>query len=395
MSLKDDFVIVFRNVSHRQLRSWLTVLGVVIGIAAIVALVSVSSSLESSVKQQFEDFGSDKINVFAASGGDGPPGFDTGLNLDDLEAVERVRDYELVVGILIKNARVEFRGVSRNALISGFDSDKSVRVFEEFNLEFREGRPFETDSNKLVVGPRVADDFFGKRLFVGSKLEIQDEKFEVVGITESVGNPQDDSNIYMPLDVMRDLFDDKDSVSFIFGKVKKGTDIDNVAEKTITELRKSRSEESFEVVTPEQLLDQLGAVLAILQGVLVGIASISLLVGSIGIASSMYTSVIERVREIGIMKAVGATNGEIVSIFLIEAGLLGFAGGVIGIAFGLGIAYLIGFAAAQAGYTFLKISLDFQLIIFALLFATVVGAVSGYFPARGAAKLKPVDALRK
>ena len=395
MSFKDDLVIVFRNVSHRQLRSWLTVLGVVIGIAAIVALVSVSRSLESSVEQQFEEFGSDKINVFASSNGRGPPGLDASLNVDDLRAVERVKDYELVVGMLTRSAKVEFRNVAKNTFVSGFDADQSVRIFEEFNLEFREGRSFETESNKIVVGPRVAEDLFGKTLFVGNKLEIEGEQFEIVGITESLGNPQDDSNVYMPLEVMRDLFDDRESVSFIFAKVKPGTDIDKVAERTTAELRKSRSEESFEVVTPEQLLEQLGAVLAILQGVLVGIASISLIVGSVGIASSMYTSVLERVRDIGIMKAIGATNMEIVTIFLIEAGLIGFVGGVIGIMVGLGIAYLIGFAAAQAGFSILKISMDFQLIAFALAFATIVGAVSGYFPARHAAKLKPVDALRK
>ena len=395
MSLKDDFVIVFRNVSHRQLRSWLTVLGVVIGIAAIVALVSVSRSLESSVEQQFEEFGSDKINVFAASSGGGPPGFGAALNLDDLRAVERITDYELVIGLLARSARVEFRDVAQNALITGIEAGKSAQVFEEFNLGFRDGRPFGSDSNKIVVGPRVADEFFDRALFIGNKLEIEDEKFEIVGITESLGNPQDDSNIYMSLGVMRDLFDDRNGVSFIFAKVKSGTDIDRVAEKTTAELEKLRSGESFEVVTPEQLLDQLGAVLAILQGVLVGIASISLIVGSIGIASSMYTSVLERIREIGIMKAIGATNGEIITIFLIEAALLGAVGGVIGIIVGLGIGYLIGFAAAQAGYSILKISIDFQLMAFALGFATFVGAVSGYFPARSAAKLKPVDALRK
>ena len=395
MSFKDDLVIVFRNVSHRQLRSWLTVLGVVIGIAAIVALVSVSRSLESSVEQQFEEFGSDKINVFASSNGGGPPGLDASLNVDDLRAVERVKDYELVVGMLTRSAKIEFRNVAKNTFVSGFDADQSARIFEEFNLEFREGRSFEAKSNRIVVGPRVAEDLFGKTLFVGNKLEIEGAQFEIVGITESLGNPQDDSNVYMPLEVMRDLFDDRESVSFIFAKVKPGTDIDKVAERTTAELRKSRSEESFEVVTPEQLLEQLGAVLAILQGVLVGIASISLIVGSVGIASSMYTSVLERVRDIGIMKAIGATNVEIVTIFLIEASLIGFVGGVIGIMVGLGIAYLIGFAAAQAGFSILKISMDFQLIAFALAFATIVGAVSGYFPARSAANLKPVDALRK
>ncbi|MBI2663886.1 ABC transporter permease [Candidatus Woesearchaeota archaeon] len=394
MSLKDDVVIVLRNVSHRRLRSWLTVIGVVIGVAAIIALVSASRSLEASIQEQFEAFGSDKISIYAASSG-GPPGFDANLNVDDADAVRKVKDYGLVVEMLFKSAKVEFRGEPVNALISGFDSGIAVETFKEFNLDFREGGPFESDSNKVVIGSRVADDLFDSQLFVGSKLEINSEKFEVVGIVESVGNPQDDSNIYMPLEVMRDLFGDRTSVSFIVGKVKPGSDLNKVSARTAAELSRIRSEESFEVSTPEQLIEQLSIILGILQGVLAGIAAISLLVGSVGIANSMYTSVLERIRDIGIMKAVGATNAEIAMIFLIEAGLIGLVGGIIGIAFGIGIAYLIGFAAAQAGFGVLKIRIEPLLILFSLIFAVGVGAASGYFPARRASSLKPADALRK
>jgi len=395
MSFNDDLVIVLKNVSHRKLRSWLTILGVVIGVASVVALVSVSRSLESSIEQQFEDFGSDKINIFAASTGGGPPGFDANLNNDDLDAVKKVKDYELVVGMLSKSAKVEYSNDAKNTFVTGFESDQAVEVFEEFNLDFSDGRSFETDSNKIVIGPRVAEELFSRKLFVGNKVEVEDVKFEVVGIVESVGNPQDDSNIYMPLEAMRDLFDDQNSISFIFAKVKPGSDIDEVAKRTTAELKKLRSEESFQVVTPEQLLEQLGAILSILQGVLVGIAAISLIVGSIGIASSMYTSVLERIKDIGIMKAVGASNEEITLIFLMEAALVGFVGGVIGIIIGLGIAQLIGFGAAQAGFSLLKITIEPWLIVFALIFAVGVGTISGYFPARRAAKLNPVDALRK
>ena len=394
MSLKDDFGIAAGNISQRKLRSWLTILGIVIGVAAIIALVSTSRSLESSVQEQFEAFGTDKVNVFPASGGGGP-GFDGSLSEKDLDAVRKVSDYDFVTGMLFKSAKVEFGDESANVIGTGIDSSQSVQAFRELNFGFREGRPFESDSDRVVIGPRIADQLYEEKIFVGNKVKIRDRKFEVAGITESLGNPQDDSNFYMPLEVMRELFEDGETVSYILARVKPGSNISEAAEKTEDALKKIRSEESFSVVTPDQLLDQLGTIIAVLQGVLVGVAAISIIVGSVGIANSMYTSVLERVGDIGIMKSVGATNLEITRIFLIEAGMVGFIGGLIGSASGLGIAKLIELGAGLAGFSILRIRIEPGLLLFGLLFAVAVAAVSGYLPARKAAGLKPVDALRK
>lgn len=392
MSLQDDFFIVFRNVSHRKLRAWLTVLGVVIGVAAIVSLVTVSRSLEASIQGQFEEFGSDKITVLSKHA---ITSFSSNLNTKDVEAVEKVKALDFVAGTLYRSGKIKYRDEAQNSFFFAWPADMSEELFEEFGFEFSDGRAFTTDSNDVVIGPRVAKDMFERRIAVGSKVEIEGERFEVVGILEPVGNPEDDSNIYMPLAVMRDLFGDEESVSLIFAKVKPGTDLNEAAGKIHAELKRIRSEESFDVSTPEQLLEQLGTVLGIVQGVLAGIAAISFIVGAVGITSSVYTSVIERTKDIGIMKAVGATNNEIVLIFLIEAGLVGLVGGVIGIVLGFGIAQLISFAAAQAGFTFFKIVVEPWLMVLGMAFAVVVGMISGFFPARQAAGLKPVEALRK
>ncbi len=392
MSLKDDFFIVLRNISSRKLRSWLTVIGVVIGVAAIIALTSVSRSLELSIKQEFESFGSDKITIY---GKGGVPGYGTGLNRKDVDAVESAKGLDYAAPFLTKSAKVRFKDDTNNLFLFGMPSGISERLFEDMNLGFSEGASFESDSKKAVIGPRAAYDLFDNDLSVKSKVEIEGGKFEVAGILEPVGNPGDDSQVYLPLGVMRELFDDKDGVSFIWAKVSAGGDVDEAAEKIKESLKRVRSEESFTVVTPEQLLEQLGAVLGILQAVLVGIAGISIVVGSVGIASSMYTSVAERTRDIGVMKALGASSREITSIFLIEAGLVGMVGGVIGVFIGFGIAKVISFGAAKAGFTFLKIFVEPQFIAIGLAFAVIVGMASGFFPARQAARLKPVDALRK
>ena len=391
MSLQDEFRIVVRGLSHRKIRSWLTVLGVVIGIAAIVALISVSYSLEESIKEQFEMFGTDKINIFPGS----RFGFDSSFNEKDLRAVAEVREFEFVSGMLFKDGQVEFEDQRVNVVVSGIASDESSKIFEEINIGFREGAFFSSDSNKAVIGPRVADDLYEKEILLGNKIEILNRSFEVVGILNSLGNPQDDSNVYLPLRTMRDIFDDQESISYILAKVKPGNDVEAVAEKTRESLRRLRSEESFSVSTPDQLLDSFKDTLAIVQTVLVGVAAISILVGSVGIASSMYTSVLERVRDIGIMKAVGATKASIIRMFLMEAALVGFVGGVIGVFAGFGIAKLVEFAASQAGFTLLKIKMQPLLVIFGLVFAVAVGVVSGFFPANKASNLKPVDALKK
>ncbi|MAG15498.1 hypothetical protein CMO88_00385 [Candidatus Woesearchaeota archaeon] len=392
MSLKDDFVLVLRYISGRKLRSWLTILGVVIGVASIVALVSVSQSLQASVEEQFEAFGTDKVMIYASSD---VPGFGTGLNEDDVDIIDGIADFEYVSGILFKSCKIEYKDEIDNVYCMGFPSDKAKREFEEFGIDFDEGRAFETDSNKVVIGPRLAYDVFEKKISVKNKIEVEGEKFEVVGIVESLGNPEDDSNVYMPLEEMRDLFKDEEGISYITAKVKPGIDIEEAAEKVKKELKKVRSEESFDAVTADQLLEQMGAILDILQVMLVGIATISLVVGSVGIANSMYTSVLERVKDIGIMKAVGAPNHEIIAIFLIEASLIGFVGGIIGVAFGTLIAFFIGVSAEQAGFGILKVSIESWVMAFGLAFAVIIGMISGFMPARKAAKLKPVDALKK
>ncbi len=391
MSLYDSAVIVLRNASQRKLRSYLTILGIVIGVASIVALVTVSQSLEKSIQAAFEEFGTDKITVFPADGGFG---LSRGLETSDIDAVARARGVEWAEGYLMKSTRVEYRGESHVLFMQGWEADTAPERFDDFGMDLAEGQVFSSSGNRIVIGDRLAHDLFARDISIGTKLEIEGQDFEVVGILKSLGNPQDDSSIIMPLETMRDVFNDPTAVSFIAAQVQSGTDINDVAERIDRELSRERSEESYTVATAEQFLEQLSVVLGILQGVLVGIATISLIVGSVGIASSMYTSVIERTREVGIMKAVGATNKDITTLFLLEAGFIGLVGGIIGVGVGFLIAQGIGVAAEQSGFGILEISLDPSLVVFGLAFAIVVGMLSGYLPARQAANLKPVDALR-
>jgi len=392
--MNDYLQLVTQSLLHRKLRSWLTIVAIVIGIASVVALIAISQSLQNSIEEQFEVFGADKIFILPASVGVQFNRF-TGLTTEDFEAVERVSDLEEVIPWLSKTTTAEFKNdEQRINFLIGIPADKTDVLFDDFGIKTSQGRFFTQDSFQIVFGPLAAENLFDDEVRVKNRVKIEGKKFEVVGILEAVGNPEDDNNIYIPLAVMRDLFDDKDTVSFIQAKVRPGKDINDVAKKVIVQLKKVRDEEEFDVVTAEQLLAQLGAVLGIIQAVLVSIAAISLIVGGVGITNVMYTSVLERTREIGIMKSVGATNKFIMTLFVLEAGIMGFVGGVLGTVLGILIAQGVGAIAAAAGWDIFKVTISPLLVVFGLLFSTVVGMLSGALPARQASKLKVVDALR-
>jgi len=213
-----------------------------------------------------------------------------------------------------------------------------------------------------------------------------------------VGNPEDDQNVMITESAIREIYGVENDVSAIFAKTDKGFDPGKVGEDIEDKLRKSRGvkegKEDFSVQTPEEFLNALNNILAIVNFVLIGIAGISLLVGGIGITNTMYTAVLERTKDIGIMKAIGARNSHVGAIFLIESGMLGLAGGSIGIIIGVGISQGVAYMIRESlGLKIFHAFFPWYLIVGALLFSFVVGCIAGFLPARQASKLRPVEAL--
>ena len=200
--------------------------------------------------------------------------------------------------------------------------------------------------------------------------------------------------MYIPIDVARGLFNKTDFINAMVVKVKPGFTQDQVVADLEQKLERRLGEGNFDIFTPDQILRQLNTILGIVQAVLGGIAAIALLVGGIGIMNSMFTAVLERTREIGVMKAVGARNSDVLHIFLVESGLIGSMGGLVGIIVGFAIAKAVEYGARLAGFSLLSVRLDITLVIVALLFSFLIGMLSGALPAYRAARLKPVDALR-
>ena len=391
--IKDYFLMAVNNIRHRKLRSWLTVIGIIIGIAAIISLITVSRSLESTIESQFEQFGANRI-IISSKGFQGPGTSSEGLTTKDLEIVEKISGFDYVIPWIFVSTEVRYRDEVGFTLVNGGPEENFEEFSKDSGIELKEGRWLEEgDKFKAVVGSRVITDMFDTEPQIGSDIEIKGKKFKIVGIQKETGDSQSDSQISIPLETAREIFDKPNDVDAIIAQVKDAKDIPRLQEEIKKDLEKHRDDTDFQVVTATQILEQINQVLGIIQFVLVGIATISLIVGGVGIMNSMYTSVLERTKEIGTMKAIGAKNSDILKIFLIESGLVGLVGGLFGTLLGTSIALIIGQVAKGSGFL-LNIKIELGVVLFGLFFALFAGVISGILPAMQAARMKPAEALR-
>ena len=399
----DFFLLSLNSLKRRKLRSLLTMIGIFIGIASVVALISLGQGLQGYIEEQFETLGVDKIIIESKTLG--PPGSASSKSLiltsKDLQTIKDTKGVDEVAGVIIKSGVVKFKDENEVVFTFGMN-EEYLSIFENLgNFEVKEGRDLTNrDRFKVVVGYNHAhSDIWEKPVQLRDTLEIENDEFKVIGIRGKIGNPFDDNAVSIPKDTLKEILNIEDEESQILAKTEKGFNPEDVAEDIERRLRKSRNEkedqETFNVRTSEQLLTTFQNIFAVIQGVLIGIAAISLLVGGIGIMNTMYTSVLERTKEIGTMKAIGAKNSHILLLFLIESGLLGLVGGLIGVIIGIGLAKTAEYVAlVYVGTPLIKASLNPLIILGALIFSFVVGTLSGIFPAMQASKLKPVDALR-
>ena len=399
------FNLAFRNIQKRGARSWLTMIGIFIGIAAVVSLISLGNGLQSAVTGQFSRLDPDKLIVQNAETGFGPPGSTavSKLNEHDKELLESVNGVDEVVQRLVRVVRVEYNEAVDFSYVANIPEEKKEIdiIYDALNLELESGRLLTAnDRRKVILGSDFADpEKFDKEIKVGKKINIQGEDFEVLGILKKAGTFQLNSIIIMPDKDMRRILEIGDEFDILVVQIQDQDELDTVSSNIEKKLRSDRKldvgEEDFSIQTPQQSVQTINTVLGAINIVIAGIAAISLLVGGIGITNTMYTSVLERRKEIGIMKSVGAKNKDVLLIFLVESALLGLVGGIIGAIIGLGLAYLAAFAVSTAlpGLNF-AVSLNPALLSLAVGFSFAIGALSGIIPAYQASRLNPVEALR-
>jgi len=395
----DSFKLAIRGITKKGIRSWLTMFGIFVGIAAVVSLISLGQGLQDTIEEQFSMMGTDIIMVMAGSEF-GTSFGSVKLNEHDEKVIKGVRGVNVITPMISKLSKVKYQKEVVYTWVSGVPVDERYEIIENMQgFGIREGRkPQPGDKYKALIGIMIAEgDVFEKKVKLGDKIEIDDVEFKVMGGLSKIGNSQDDSAVWIPLKTAQDLYNEDYDVIML--NVKTGFSPSEVAEDIKAKMRRDRSqkegEEDFNVQTSEQLLETYSGILGAVQAVLVGIAFISLMVGGIGIMNTMYTSVLERTNEIGVMKAIGARNKDIMMMFLVESGTLGLVGGAIGVIIGLTMSKSVEYYSAIALNTeLLKASTSPLIILGALAFSFFVGAISGLLPAMQASKLRPVESLR-
>jgi putative ABC transport system permease protein len=390
--------VALTNLKRQRLRSYLTLLGMIIGIAAIVALVSLGQGLDEAVQQQFEQIGLDIVYVEPGGGGFISTAIARTIEENDITIIKGIPGVEEVMGFYETVAVAKYKNKQASVFLIGYDPNKSHYLENTGFIELSRGRLLQpNDLHSIMITETFAKEAFpNKELKPRQRIEIDGMDFKIAGIVE-------DSDVAFGSLGMNNIFwTTKNTVRGLFGKTEpielavKVTDqhlVKGVVEKIEDRLERAHGEKDFWVTSTENLIKAFGTILRIIQLVLIGLASISVAVGGIGIMNTMLMSVTERTREIGTMKAIGATNRRVLSIFLAESALLGLVGGTIGIVLGYAIAFGISSIAAGFGFS-LPISPDPLIITLGIAFSVLVGVVSGVMPARRAASMEPVVALR-
>jgi putative ABC transport system permease protein len=378
-------------------RSLLTVTGIAIGVAAVVLLTAIGEGIHRFVLAEFTQFGTNLIAV--APGKTSTMGMSGAmisnvrpLSLDDARALRQIPDVEAVVPVVQGNAAVEGGGRSRRTMVFG----AGAKVPEIWSMRPAIGRFLPEGAGAArafaVLGSKLADELFGSASPLGARIRVGGEPYRVIGVMQSKGQMLGfdlDDTVFIPVERALAMFD-RDSLMEVDLLYDRAADSSAVAERVRAMLQRRHSGEDFTITTQDQMLDVLGSVLDVLTAVVGALGGISLAVGGIGILTIMTIAVRERRREIGLLRALGAGRGQILTLFLLEAVLLALVGGVLGLVVGAGGAWLIG-ALVPALPT--ETAWDFVLI--AEVIAVMIGLVAGVLPALRAAALDPVAALHE
>jgi len=425
----ENIKIAFKSLGLNKLRSFLTMLGIIIGVGSVVAVMSVGAGAEASITENIQSMGTNVITItpgreqtfmgnrggtttesnasqqrggFIGEFGNEEEDEDIvagDLYLEDAEALKEEAGLLDEVVPILSGGNTTFSYMSWSGSVSVTATSEDYLNFAGYELEkgsFFTAGDVSNSSNVVVLGYNVVTDYFGKANPVGEEVKINGKNFTVMGILKSVGytfGMSPDNSIYIPITTAQNKLYGIDTVNQITAKVKSEEVMDQAIDEAKSILRVQHhiltgESSDFEISSSAQLLEMASTVTDVLVVTLASIAAISLLVGGIGIMNIMFVSVTERTREIGIRKAIGAKNRDILIQFLTESVVLSLSGGIIGI----GLAGLITWILET--FTELNSLITLSPIIMALSFSTAIGVIFGIFPAMRAARLNPIDSLR-
>lgn len=399
---KEGFIMAWASLIANKMRSLLTMLGIIIGVAAVIALVSIGFGVRQQIQDSISSLGSNLLMVYP--GAPRTPGVrptaasQKTLKVKDYETLKKLNDVDMISPVAGSSSYViVYTNKNWTTTVNGINSDfqyinnwtmKSGRFITDAQVERRE--------RVAVIGSTVAKNLFGDENPVGKDIRIKNDPFKVVGVLDtkgsgSFGNDQDDI-VFIPYTTAMERVRGVDYLSMIYIKAKDGADLNRVQSdiENIMRVRhkiKNPELDDFNVRNMATIMETVNETTGTMTLFLGAVAAISLLVGGIGIMNIMLVSVTERTREIGVRKALGATYRVIVMQFLIEAVVISLIGGAIGIVFGIGASKLISAA------TSMKTVISMGPILLSFGFSMAIGLIFGIYPARKAAKLNPIDAL--
>jgi len=381
-----------------KVRTFLTSLGIMIGVMSVVLLIALGIGLKNYLSQQFENLGANLIiifpgNVFSSESGAGGSfgaGFSGGASFDekDYESLKKIKEADYVVPLFFKSSVVE---TDRERYL-GYVQGANEEVFDILNLEVLSGEFFSRSdvtgkTKNAVLGYTIAEKLFvNPKDAIGKTVRVGDQRFRVIGVAKKKGDREMDTSVIVPYkSIFGTLNVDKTFFTLYLG-TKDEKNVEIVKEKAKEILLKRYKKDEFSVTEQTEILSTVNQIFAIVNSILVAIGSISLLVGGIGIMNIMYATVSERTKEVGIRRAIGATERDILNQFLAESVLLSILGGVLGLVFASVIVLIV--------RNFFPAAINLLSVVITLLISSGIGVFFGVFPARRAAKLPPIEAIR-
>lgn len=391
MNINELFHSAIKSLSSNKARSILTMLGVIIGVFSVVTLVSLGRGIQNYITDEFDQIGT---NLLFISPGESDIGDDPGkaftankLNQKHIDLINTyAREYvTAVTPFLLVGENVSYKNKTYAGELIGINADS----LDIFNYQIHDGRNFtqseESSKAKVaIIGPLIINELFGAKPAVGERIKMGDESYLVIGTFKEKGANYDDQ-IIIPYTSLLESFD-IENYSSIIAKIKNPDEINLATRQIEIALLRDLKEDEFTVLSQKDLLESIQEILGMLTLGLGAIAGISLIVGGIGIMNIMLVSVTERIREIGLRKAVGATSRAIGIQFMLEAVLISVVGGAVG----LGLGYLATLVAQQ----FIRAEIPLSAVFLAFGFSLLVGVLFGTYPAVSASKKDPIEALR-
>jgi len=376
--VNDLIDLAIKNIFRQKTRTALTIIGIIIGIGAVVALGSISEGISTQIAEELEFMGG-TIMVYSKGSSGMMTGFEgSEVTEDDVEEFEDFSGVKEVIPYVMRMGQIEI-GMGPSMMVFGIDPE-DIDFFVGRGIELDSGREIETgDTYQVLIGYSYAER---SGLEIGDSVELKKSSFEIVGIIEE-SDTDIDNSIIVPVDTMMDIYN-MDNFKSLFITPEDVSKVEVVAE----DLKSSFDD--FEFVTSTDLVKQMASIVDMIRFFTIGISSIAAVVGGLGVMNTMIMAVLERQREIGIMKAVGATNKYVLTQILIESVIISLIGGLVGVMIGGLGSYSLRFVSG--GLAMAEVTVD--LTIGGLVFALILGLIGGFYPAWKASKLDPIEAIR-